>query len=265
MAATRVPVVTAPRRRSSATVAAYPFRSWWCGPASPASPAVSSSNTTSYAALRTSSSVRAGSGPVSVAHSSRCVRTPSRPGTGCCSPAHWATLASTAGGPTMSSGWRAWVQLRHISAGGPQWSGCAWVTSRCRTPALMWRSWTQARHPLDIVGPPAVLASVAEWTGEQQPVRPHAVKAGDRLRVGGYNVRVLAAAHSTPTVGPAVLYDLTGPDGTRLLWATDTGPLPARTLDEVRNAAYDVVLLEETAGDAGPTVGVEWAAASTRT
>ncbi len=118
-------------------------------------------------------------------------------------------------------------------------------------PALMWRSWTQARHPLDIVGPPAVLASVAEWAGEQQPVRPHAVKAGDRLRVGGYNVRVLAAAHSTPTVGPAVLYDLTGPDGTRLLWATDTGPLPARTLDEVRNAAYDVVLLEETAGDAG--------------
>jgi adenosylcobinamide kinase / adenosylcobinamide-phosphate guanylyltransferase len=45
-----------------------------------------------------------------------------------------------------------------------------------------------------------------------------------------------------------VLYDVTGPGG-RLLYATDTGPLPEATVDAVRDAAFDVVLLEETFGD----------------
>lgn len=116
-------------------------------------------------------------------------------------------------------------------------------------PALMWRSWTAPPHPLDVVGPPAVLASVASWAGPEQAIVPHQVAPGDRLQIGRYDVRVLAAAHSTAEVGPAVLYDLTGPDGTRLLWATDTGPLPERTLAAAQEAAYDVVLLEETAGD----------------
>lgn len=48
---------------------------------------------------------------------------------------------------------------------------------------------------------------------------------------------------------PTVLYDVTGPDDARLLYATDTGPLPASTVEAVRGAAFDVVLLEETFGD----------------
>jgi adenosylcobinamide kinase/adenosylcobinamide-phosphate guanylyltransferase len=47
----------------------------------------------------------------------------------------------------------------------------------------------------------------------------------------------------------ALLFDVRTPDGSRLLHATDTGPLPQVTLDAVRDAAYDVVLLEETFGD----------------
>jgi adenosylcobinamide kinase/adenosylcobinamide-phosphate guanylyltransferase len=48
---------------------------------------------------------------------------------------------------------------------------------------------------------------------------------------------------------PTLLYDVTGSDGDRLLYATDTGPLPARTLEAVRGAAYGLVLVEQTFGD----------------
>jgi adenosylcobinamide kinase/adenosylcobinamide-phosphate guanylyltransferase len=43
-----------------------------------------------------------------------------------------------------------------------------------------------------------------------------------------------------------VLYDLTGPDGTTLLWATDTGVLGDAALSSVAGRAYDAVLLDLT-------------------
>ncbi|MCL9798208.1 MBL fold metallo-hydrolase, partial [Frankia sp. AgKG'84/4] len=65
-----------------------------------------------------------------------------------------------------------------------------------------------------------------------------------------YVVRPLAARHGDADIGPAVLYDVTTPDGGRLLYGCDTGaPLPAATLDAVTGRAYDVVLLEENNGD----------------
>jgi adenosylcobinamide kinase/adenosylcobinamide-phosphate guanylyltransferase len=64
--------------------------------------------------------------------------------------------------------------------------------------------------------------------------------------VAGYDVRVLPATHAGPEVGPAVLYDLTGPDGARLLWATDTGVLGPRALQLVADRRYDAVLLDLT-------------------
>ncbi|HMA46510.1 MAG TPA: MBL fold metallo-hydrolase, partial [Frankiaceae bacterium] len=117
--------------------------------------------------------------------------------------------------------------------------------------ALMWRGWSTVRaRPLDVVGPPAALAACRHWVGPDDPVRFVEVQAGDRLPVGRYQVRVLPAAHGDATVGPAVLYDLMGPDG-RLLYATDTAPPPAAALDAAAGAGYDVVLLEETHGDRG--------------
>jgi adenosylcobinamide kinase/adenosylcobinamide-phosphate guanylyltransferase len=56
---------------------------------------------------------------------------------------------------------------------------------------------------------------------------------------------VLAAAHGDS----AVLYDVTAPDGGRVLYATDSGPIPEATVEGVRGAAFDVALLEETFGD----------------
>ena len=111
-------------------------------------------------------------------------------------------------------------------------------------PAWMWRGWAAGRRPLTLVAPPAVVADA----------RPHlddavtAVEArpGDRLSVAGYDVVVLPAVHAGPEVGPAVLYDVTAPDGGRLLWASDTGPLPEEAVELVRDRAYDVVALELT-------------------
>jgi adenosylcobinamide kinase/adenosylcobinamide-phosphate guanylyltransferase len=67
--------------------------------------------------------------------------------------------------------------------------------------------------------------------------------------VAGHHVRALAARHDAP--GGALLYDVTGPDGTRLLYATDTGPLDADDITALaaHGRAYSTVLLEETFGD----------------
>lgn len=114
----------------------------------------------------------------------------------------------------------------------------------CSPAFLLFRSWA-GDEPLDVVGPPDVLDDCRMWVAPGSRVRFVPVAAGERLRLGGYDVRVLAARHGTP--GSGVLYDVSG-GGRRLLYATDTGPLPDDTVGAVRDAGFDVVLLEETFG-----------------
>lgn len=117
----------------------------------------------------------------------------------------------------------------------------------CAPAALMWHGWQDAPGPLTLVGPPAVLAAAEGRTDPS--VVPCEVRPGDRVSVAGYDVVALPATHGGPDVGPAVLYDVTGPDGGRLLYATDTGPLSGTALALAADRAYDVVLLElSTAG-----------------
>ena len=114
--------------------------------------------------------------------------------------------------------------------------------------AFMWRSWsTVADQPLEVVGPPAAIAACRVWVGREDPVTFHEITAGETRQLGPYTVTALAAAHGDASIGPAVLYDLRSEDG-RLLYATDTGPLPESTLAAL-NGRFDLVLLEETAGD----------------
>jgi adenosylcobinamide kinase/adenosylcobinamide-phosphate guanylyltransferase len=113
----------------------------------------------------------------------------------------------------------------------------------CSPAFLLFRGWA-GDGPLDVLGPPDVVEQAAMWVAPDSPVRFVAVTPGQRHQVGGYAVHVLAAAHGES----AVLYDVTGPDG-RLLYATDTGPLPDATVEAVRGAAFDVVVMEETFGD----------------
>lgn len=115
---------------------------------------------------------------------------------------------------------------------------------------LEWRRWARRTEPLDIVGPPAVIKLCREWTDrDDRAMLFHEVHPGDRLTIGSYDVRVIEANHDE-AFGPPVLYDVTGARGQRLLWGQDTGPLPDRAIESMRDAAYDVVFLEETAGDA---------------
>jgi len=99
--------------------------------------------------------------------------------------------------------------------------------------------------PLDVVGPPEVVEACRMWVAPDSPVRFVAVAHGDRLRLGEYDVRVHAARHGP--AGASVLYDVA--TDRRLLYATDTGHLPEETVEAVRGAAFDVVLMEETFGD----------------
>jgi adenosylcobinamide kinase/adenosylcobinamide-phosphate guanylyltransferase len=108
----------------------------------------------------------------------------------------------------------------------------------------MWRGWAAGNRPVVLVAPPAVL----------EAARPHldptvstvSADAGGTYAVAGYEVRAVPATHAGPEAGPAVLYDLTGPDGSTLLWATDTGVLGERALAAVTGRAYDAVLLDLT-------------------
>ena len=111
-------------------------------------------------------------------------------------------------------------------------------------PGWLWRGWAVGTGPLTLVAPPAVLAAAREHLDPS--ITPVAVTAGDRLHVAGYDVLALPATHAGPAAGPAVLYDVTGPDGSRLLWATDTGVLSEAALALVSRRAYDAVLLDLT-------------------
>jgi adenosylcobinamide kinase / adenosylcobinamide-phosphate guanylyltransferase len=111
-------------------------------------------------------------------------------------------------------------------------------------PAWMWRGWAPGRRPVTLVAPPAVIADAR--THLDSTVTTTEVSAGDRLSIAGHQVVVLPARHAGADAGPAVLYDVTGPDGTRLLWGCDTGELPSRALELAAGRRYDVVLLELT-------------------
>jgi len=115
----------------------------------------------------------------------------------------------------------------------------------CAPAFLLFRAWV-SDAPLDVLGPPEVVEQARMWVAPDSPVRFVVVAPGERHTLGAYDVRVLAAAHGVP--GSCVLYDVTGPGG-RVLYATDTGPLPDTTVQAVAEARFDAVLLEETFGD----------------
>lgn len=102
---------------------------------------------------------------------------------------------------------------------------------------------------LEVIGPADALDQCRPWVAPDSDVVFRPVAAGDRITVGPYDVRVLPAQHRVFREGDAVLYDVTGPDGARILWATDTGPWPDEWFEAVRDARFDAVFLEETLGE----------------
>jgi len=111
--------------------------------------------------------------------------------------------------------------------------------------ALLWRSWTATRVPLLVVGPQDAVVAHEHWIGPDDPVTLQAVVPGDVLEVAGYRCVAVEGSHEVPTV----LWDVTCPDGSSLLYATDTGPLGRDALEQVRGRGYDLLVLEQTFGD----------------
>jgi len=121
---------------------------------------------------------------------------------------------------------------------------------------LLWRSWIPGLRTLHIYGPPHAISRFEHWVDPQAPVVFHVVEAGDeftaRTTRGPILVRALPAAHGHGNgdlfADEALLYDITAIDGDRLLYATDTGPLQAATLEAVHGRDFSLVLIEETFG-----------------
>lgn len=114
---------------------------------------------------------------------------------------------------------------------------------------LMHRGWVTGR-PLQVIGPAPAIARCVDWLApDQRTVTLSTVTAGDSLTVDGYRVQVLPATHHA--LGEAVLYAVER-DGRRLLYATDTGPWKPAALSLLTGWRFDLVLLEETFGDAVP-------------
>jgi len=126
----------------------------------------------------------------------------------------------------------------------------------CGPQALMWRGWSSAAaRPLEVIAPPAVVELCKPWIDPAGPITFTSLAPGGDIERLGYRIRTTPAAHGGPELGPAVLFDVTGPDGARLLYAVDTAPLAEDALPGDPQRPYDVVLLEETLGDAKVRIG----------
>lgn len=110
---------------------------------------------------------------------------------------------------------------------------------------LLHRSWV-TQTPLTIAGPAPAIAVVKPWLDPgQTDVELLTLTAGDVLTLDGYRVTALAANHHA--YGEALLYLIS--DATKtVLYATDTGPLPAQTRAALATVRVDLLLLEETFG-----------------
>ena len=121
---------------------------------------------------------------------------------------------------------------------------------------LLSRDWVTSPHVLHVWGPPGAIDLCRPWVGPESPVALHAVEPGEILdlaaRGNGYRVQVLPAAHSSGNgdvlAAEAVLFEIEGPDGSRLLYATDTASLPPATIARI-TAPLDAVIVDETFGD----------------
>ncbi len=114
--------------------------------------------------------------------------------------------------------------------------------------ALLYRRWAGRPEALTVVGPQAVIDTCREWVGPEDPVHWQVVSPGAVVEVEDYRIRALAARHEGPDVGPSLVYEVTDTAGVRLLYLTDSGPLPASTLDRLRGANAHLALIEETFG-----------------
>lgn len=121
---------------------------------------------------------------------------------------------------------------------------------------LLSRQWVSTGHILHVWGPAGAMDLCFHWLGPDPRVELHVIAPSDTLELvtsgGAYRADVHPAAHNhgdgDELALEALLYVVTDPAGSALLYATDTGPLPQSTLDAMVGPV-DVALIDETFGD----------------
>jgi adenosylcobinamide kinase/adenosylcobinamide-phosphate guanylyltransferase len=121
---------------------------------------------------------------------------------------------------------------------------------------LLSRAWTHPERVLHVWGPARALDLCRDWLGPGSTVDLHVLAPGDEADLptvaGRYRLTAMPAAHAhgdgDVLAEEALLYAVAGPDGTRLLYATDTGPFDPAAAG-VPSGPFDIVLLDETFGD----------------
>jgi adenosylcobinamide kinase / adenosylcobinamide-phosphate guanylyltransferase len=110
------------------------------------------------------------------------------------------------------------------------------------------REHAAAGEPLQVLGPPGAVDACARRLPPGSAVSLTPLAAGQVVHVDGYRVQALATPGEAPD--GSLLYDVTAPDGDRLLYAVGSRPLSAEDVPASGDGpAYSVVLLEETLGD----------------
>lgn len=122
----------------------------------------------------------------------------------------------------------------------------------CAPSLLLWRHWVPQDAALTIWAPSHALALFEDWVGPASDVTLRAVTPGDTLDLDTHVADVASAAHAHGDgdilAAEAVLYRVASPDAV-VLYATDTGPLPETTLQQLAGTRTDVVLLDATFGN----------------
>lgn len=121
---------------------------------------------------------------------------------------------------------------------------------------LLSHQWAHFTSPLHVWGPQHAIDMCRDWIGPDSNIELHVVgpmsEWGLLTQTGEYRCQATSAAHGHGNgdilADEALLYSLTAPDESRLLYATDTGVLGENELDQLRGR-FDVVLVDETFGD----------------
>ena len=112
------------------------------------------------------------------------------------------------------------------------------------TPALM-----------DVYGTPPTIeafmgaAAARSVSAEQFHLRLNTIRPGDTWQAGRYRVTAFPAAHAEDLM--PVFFALEE-NGRTLLYASDTGPFPAETWEQLQDFAFDCAIIESTMGIGPP-------------